>query len=365
MIIILEKKMSFGSNIKKLRRERGITQDQLADALGISGQAVSRWETGAAMPDISLIPALSNYFNVSSDFLLDINVDGTTEEIDSIKDQLEDMVDDNLIIRTARYALKKYPRDAELMYDLAASLMNRAVYDENKNETYEEAASLCRKILDISTVDYIRHGAVDILCNAYARLGKREEAIELARSMPLLYQCKEKLMTEACIGARQYRWKCKYISALIFEAADQLRHLNTVMDDGNTSLNMNEWIEAHKKILALYDVLFEDGDFGEYRVTVGWIYFTLFTLYYPIGDIENAYECFKKAVDLALSVDTVTDEDLPGTHTSILIRGEEYNAHCKGFCSAYLSFLTPKPYYDDLLNDDRFAPLIQKLKERE
>ena len=357
--------MSFGSNIKKLRRERGITQDQLANALGISGQAVSRWETGAAMPDISLIPALSNYFNVSSDFLLDINADGTTEEIDSIKDQLNDMVDDNLIIRTARYALKKYPRDPDLMGFLSSALINKAVYDENKTEMYEEAASLCRNILEISTVNHIRHGAVDMLCTAYAHLGKREEAIELARSMPLLYQCKEKLMTEACIGDRQYRWKCKYISALIFEATDQLRHLNTVMDDGNTSLNMNEWIEAHKKILALYDVLFEDGDFGEYRVTVGWIYFTLFTLYYPIGDIENAYECFKSAVDLALSVDTVTDEDLPGTHTSILIRGEEYNAHCKGFCSAYLSFLTPKPYYDDLLNDDRFAPLIQQLKDRE
>ncbi|MBQ7669203.1 MAG: helix-turn-helix transcriptional regulator [Clostridia bacterium] len=357
--------MSFGNNIKKLRRERGITQDQLANALGISGQAVSRWETGAAMPDISLIPALSNYFNVSSDFLLDINVDGTPEGIDSIKDQLEDMVDDNLIITTARYALKKYPRDAELMYYLAASLMNRAVYDENKTEMYEEAASLCRKILDISTVNYIRHGAVDILCNAYARLGKREEAIELARSMPLLYQCKEKLMTEACIGDQQYRWKCKYISALIFEAADQLRHLNTVMDDGNTSLNMNEWIEAHKKILALYDVLFEDGDFGEYRVTVGWIYFSLFSLYYPLGDIENAFECFKKAVDLALSVDKDNDEGLSGAHTSILIRGEEYNAWCKGFCSVYLKFLREKTYFEDLQNDSRFAPLIEQLKAKE
>ena len=356
--------MSFGNNIKKLRRERGITQDQLADVLGISGQAVSRWETGAAMPDISLIPALSSYFNVSSDFLLDINVDSTSEEIDSIIDQINDMADENLIITTARYGLKKYPQDAELMCYLATALANRAVYDDNKNETYEEVASLCRRILDISTVDNTRHCAVDMLCTAYAHLGKADEAIELARTMPLLYQCKERLMTQACTGNRQYHWKCKYISALIFEAADQLRHLNTVMDDGNTSLNMNEWIEAHKKILALYDVLFEDGDFGEYRVTVGWIYFTLFTLYYPIGDIENAYECFKKAVDLALSVDTVTDEDLPGTHTSILIRGEEYNAHCKGFCSAYLSFLSPKTYYDELLNDDRFAPLIEQLKER-
>lgn len=361
----MENNMSFGSNIKKLRRERGITQEELADALGISGQAVSRWETGAAMPDISLIPALSNYFKVSSDFLLDINVDNMTEEIDSIINEIDNMTDNNLIITAARYGLKKYPQDAELMCYLAAALMNRAVYDENKNETYEEVASLCRRILDISTVDHTRYSAVDMLCTAYAYLGKREEAIELARSMPLLYQCKQKLMTEACIGDRQYRWKCKYIRALIFEATDQLRHLNTVMDDGTDSLDMNEWIEAHKKILALYDVLFEDGDFGEYRVTIGWIYFSLFSLYYPIGDIDNAYECLKKAVDLALSVDKDSDEGLSGVHTSVLMRGEEYNAFCQGICSLYLQHLYQKSYYEELTRADRFFALIDELKKRE
>ena len=134
------------------------------------------------------------------------------------------------------------------------------------------------------------------------------------------------------------------------------------MDDGSTSLNTEEWIEVHKKVLALINIMFEDKDYGEYTSMMGWINFSLFSLYYPIGDIDNAFDCFKSAVELALSVET--DEDLSGVHTSILMRGEEYNAYCK-LCSAYLDFLSPKTYYDDLLNDNRFAPLILQLKERE
>ena len=57
--------MSFGNVIRKLRREAEMTQEELAELLAISPQAVSRWETEAAMPDISLLPRLANIFNVS------------------------------------------------------------------------------------------------------------------------------------------------------------------------------------------------------------------------------------------------------------------------------------------------------------
>jgi len=62
--------MSFGQTIKSLRKGANMTQEQLADFLSISPQAVSRWETDAAMPDISLLPPLANLFNVTTDRLL-------------------------------------------------------------------------------------------------------------------------------------------------------------------------------------------------------------------------------------------------------------------------------------------------------
>ena len=54
-----------GAFLKKLRRERGITQEQLAAELGVSGRTISRWETGSNMPDISLLVEIAEYFDVS------------------------------------------------------------------------------------------------------------------------------------------------------------------------------------------------------------------------------------------------------------------------------------------------------------
>ena len=70
--------MSFGQVIKKLRRNADMTQEQLAEMLSISPQAVSRWETDTAMPDISLLRPLSNIFGVTSDVLLEIDKTNTT-----------------------------------------------------------------------------------------------------------------------------------------------------------------------------------------------------------------------------------------------------------------------------------------------
>lgn len=77
--------MSFGKTIKKLRRDREMTQEQLAEILSISPQAVSRWETDMAMPDISLIAPLCNLFNVTSDELLEIDLAQKQKNINESK----------------------------------------------------------------------------------------------------------------------------------------------------------------------------------------------------------------------------------------------------------------------------------------
>ena len=61
---------TFGSRIHKLRRNMGLSQNQLADMLGISGKAVSKWETGCAKPQLDTVKKLSSIFNVSVDELL-------------------------------------------------------------------------------------------------------------------------------------------------------------------------------------------------------------------------------------------------------------------------------------------------------
>lgn len=61
--------LDLGNNIRQFRRRDKRTQEALADALGVTSQAVSRWESGGSYPDMNLIPSIANYFGVTIDEL--------------------------------------------------------------------------------------------------------------------------------------------------------------------------------------------------------------------------------------------------------------------------------------------------------
>ena len=77
-------KLKIGTVIKKLRTERGVTQEELANKIGVSFQAVSKWETNATTPDIAILPRLALYFGVSIDALFSMNQDDYLEKISNM-----------------------------------------------------------------------------------------------------------------------------------------------------------------------------------------------------------------------------------------------------------------------------------------
>lgn len=76
--------MQIGQRIRKLRKDKGITQEHLAQFLRVSYQAVSKWENNIALPYISIIPALADYFQVSIDELFDYKKERNREDIEKI-----------------------------------------------------------------------------------------------------------------------------------------------------------------------------------------------------------------------------------------------------------------------------------------
>lgn len=74
-------KIHIGANIKELRKRKNITQEKLAEYLGITYQTVSKWENGTSLPSISLLPAIANIFNVSIDELYDIDKHTNDEKV--------------------------------------------------------------------------------------------------------------------------------------------------------------------------------------------------------------------------------------------------------------------------------------------
>lgn len=79
--------MSFADKILKLRKQAGLSQEELAARLDVSRQAVSRWEMGSALPDVGNLLQLSRLFGVSADYLIDDSIDdGTASRVDSAAD---------------------------------------------------------------------------------------------------------------------------------------------------------------------------------------------------------------------------------------------------------------------------------------
>ena len=77
--------MNLGNKIRELRRTNNLTQEQLATALNISAQAISKWEMGASYPDMTMIPTLATFFKVSLDELFDFDVSNVEKEIEEIR----------------------------------------------------------------------------------------------------------------------------------------------------------------------------------------------------------------------------------------------------------------------------------------
>lgn len=181
--------MSFGQVIKKLRRNADMTQDQLAEMLSISPQAVSRWETDTAMPDISLLRPLSNIFGVTADVLLEIDVSRVNESTESYKQRITESYKNHKyqeMLDLARLACKEIPNNLELVGQLAFALTSGN--NANKIENIDEAISLYKLILEKSVDNILRFRSTAALCRLYAeKKDNKEQALFFAKSLPKGY----------------------------------------------------------------------------------------------------------------------------------------------------------------------------------
>ncbi len=104
--------MELGKKIKQLRLNKGVTQETLANALGVTYQAVSRWENETTMPDISLLPQLSVFFGVSIDELFEFTEESQYERIQNMLNEKASLTDTEF--ENAKYFLEKQlNRDSE------------------------------------------------------------------------------------------------------------------------------------------------------------------------------------------------------------------------------------------------------------
>ncbi len=174
--------MNFGERIKNLRRNKGMTQEGLAELLSISAQAVSRWETGVAMPDISLLPPLSNLFGVTTDYLLGMDEyekDARKKEYDEAFKDYWKKDDKEKNYRIALQAVAEYPGNMEYIEWLATAefyVAHLSMDDSQYGTLLESAVEHYKLLLNNCNDRVLRKKGLFGIVQALYWLGRKNEA---------------------------------------------------------------------------------------------------------------------------------------------------------------------------------------------
>ena len=143
--------LMIGEKLRKLRRDRDMTQEMLASAFGVSPQAISKWENNQCAPDVSLFPIIADYFGVSIDRLFGYYMNSYAEEVKAIMKAADDSMDTYKEIEIISEGLKKYPNspDLKIYLSFSLSMVNRMSKDENeRKESIKKAIQLCTEVID-------------------------------------------------------------------------------------------------------------------------------------------------------------------------------------------------------------------------
>ncbi len=151
----------FAQRIKYYRRKEDLTQEELANKIGISPQSVSKWERGEGFPDVSLLPIIANYFGISIDELLGNDKLSMHQDIMELHDKLGKVEKEEVVELAIEY-LRKYPRNhyiSRILIDYAMMLS-----DENREKYIPILKETCEKIIDASTNQLTRETAINCMC---------------------------------------------------------------------------------------------------------------------------------------------------------------------------------------------------------
>lgn len=185
--------LKIGENIKRLRRDKGITQEQLAELLNVSCAAVSKWESCNTYPDITMIFPLAHVFNVSIDDLMGYNAARTEPEIKKIiVDHWQFQVNGKYKEATEHIikARKIYPNDYRIMsrymWDIAGGKADNN--PEILKAHHDEFMQICDCLLNGCTDESTRHEAMTMKAKLLHAVGDTPSALEILNQFPSWYQ---------------------------------------------------------------------------------------------------------------------------------------------------------------------------------
>ncbi|MDR0904799.1 MAG: helix-turn-helix transcriptional regulator [Oscillospiraceae bacterium] len=220
--------IAIAENVKRLRRQRDMTQDELAAVLGVSAQSVSKWEVGASYPELETIPLIANFFDISVDELLGMaNIrdeerinsemrrmreifktmnDKTEADLEALGTSTEQIMEQMREIE--RNLALEFPHNDEVQIMYATRLLN-------DNEA-EKALEIIERVLARSRDTNLRGNTVQLQMRIYRRLGRHDKADEILAAQPSVWHSREYVtLTSKNLSGASGREDIEFLHSLV------------------------------------------------------------------------------------------------------------------------------------------------------
>lgn len=309
--------IKIGAKIKALRKRDDITQEQLAEILGVSNQAISRWESESGYPDIEYITPIANFFNVTIDYLFDHDtaekrqkIEEYCKQYDTHKRVKSSLYDER--IELLRHAIAEFPAEETLLIKLVEVLFEKWLSNGlrylNESDGYshpdikwhksldswEEAMKISEGLLISSIDDAIRSKCRYYLAMIYGRTGEKEKLLSIAEKFDSIWYSKENVLHFTLFGEDGVKNNQQYLLSLL----GILGNIFFLITEGN---NADEKAKQYDILINLWEFLFR-GDDAVYHNRIGSLYYEK-ALYIKSYNPDESVKSLKQSFAYAKTYD--------------------------------------------------------------
>lgn len=358
--------MNIGITIKKYRNQRDLTQEQLSEYLNVSVSAVSQWESGKTVPDVSTLLAIANFFDITLDELFDRTSKDKEKAMEEYYKRSSEYANRGEVRKELalwREAVQKYPGDFRCLLMLASAL-EMTVYSGGESEELEknaaESIAICQRILRDCNENNTRNSAIQTLVHLYSRkdfsFASEEKAVEYAMMAGTIFCCREKLLEVAYYTEES---KEKRLAAKHHNNLNYLDLLTMNLYYGRYDTEEEE-IEACNAALKLWQTLIYDGNYQFFHCRIQKIYLSLAMAYGSLKKREETIGALKNALYHAMQYDTLPEGEQHYTSAFVNAATSNVSGHSKNYTYTntedVLRF-TKSKIFDFLREDEEFIRL--------
>jgi len=308
---------NIGQRIKELRKQNDLTQEKMADFLGVTYQSVSKWETGITMPDLGMIVPLAKLLHVSTDELLGLKVgeeDTRRAELEAAYKKTWETGDLEERHRVAQTAVSEYPGDMKYLDWLAWNTAMRSFSFED-DETYaaeqEKAIKLFACVIENAADERVKVSSVSGIVQYLSFRGRHDEARKYAECYPESYSfSREEILLNCLQGEEKVILSQKILGNKLTDLLNQI---------------VNDTIEACLAQEQIIHALIPDENYLYYNAFLAENYLCRARIYTQKNEPEKAIEALKTARSYAVAYDEFMKNNTVYYFTSPFFNKVRYN----------------------------------------